>query len=252
MLRIIFLIILTIPLLSCSGLYKAATGTYKYYQVSAEKVEYYSWNPMSERYSVRILKDADPETFKQIATQYGKDKNSVYFGSQKIEGAQPNSFYLLNEFYAVDENHAYVIGQIIPNSDAKSFEYIGKNWAKDNDSYFYKNIELGVCDFKTFKIAPDKYPSRGSDKYCYFYEGKRVPIKDMDSFELFYGNYAKDKYDVYWGSILITKADPKTFVVKEKKDLSIAKDKDHCFSGPQTLSCNDLNKEALKFCGCSE
>ncbi|WP_448213860.1 DKNYY domain-containing protein [Colwellia sp. MEBiC06753] len=252
MLRIISTLLISLTLLTSCSVYKAATGTYKFYKIDNNKVQYYSWNPMSEKYNIRTLQEADSATFKQINVHYGKDKKYVFYGSTVIDKADTQTFTLLNEFYAIDKNNAYVAGRYISNADAKTFEYIGNNWSKDKNSYFWNGLKVNVCDFTSFKIAPDKYLSRGYDNYCYFYENKKVPIKDINSLKLLRGNYAKDKHAVYWGSILIENADSSSFEVKAIGHYPIARDKNLCFSGPRILTCNGLNKEGKEFCRCNK
>jgi len=246
------LILLSLLLMSCTSIYKAATGTYAYYKIHSDNVEYYSWNPMSENYYIKQLSGADSVSFEQITTDYGKDINFVFRKSNKIESADPKTFKLINDYYALDKKSAYFIGIAITDSDPKTFSYLGNSWSRDNNNYFYKQNNIHVCDIKSFKLAPDKFPSRGYDNHCYFVERNKVAIKDMATLEILPANYAKDKFHVYWGTSILKGADPKTFLVKDNRSLSIAKDKKQCYSATQVLSCNDLNPKGQRFCGCSE
>jgi len=247
--RVIF-ILLSLLLASCTSIYKAATGTYAYYKTNSDLVEYYSWNPMSEKYYIKQLPDADPKTFEQINTDYGKDTNFVYLKANKIETADPKTFKLINDYYALDINSAYFIGVIIADADPKTFTYLGNNWSRDENNYFYEQYNIYVCDLKTFQLVSDKYPSRGYDKQCYFVEQSKVAVKDMATLEILPANYAKDKFHVYWRSSILKGADPKTFIVKDKRSISIAKDKNRCYSATRVLSCNELNIEGQQFCEC--
>jgi hypothetical protein len=249
--RAIFLLS-SLMLMSCTGIYKAATGTYKFYKVTDDRVDYYSWNPMSERYYIKELKGVDSSSFKQISVEYGKDIDSVFHHSIKIEFADPESFKLINEYYAIDRSNAYFIGRIIAGSDPKTFKYNGNSWSRDKNNYFYQQNNVNVCDMPSFKFAADKFASRASDKDCYFVEGEKVSVNDIASLEVLPGNYAKDKFTVYWGKVILENADPKAFKVKSIGSFSIAKDVNHCYSATQILSCSDLNPEGQKFCGCSE
>ena len=221
-----------------------------HYQIKSNSVEHVSWNEGQGKV-VKNVKEADPKTFQELQPFYGKDQKRVFWGSSIIEGADSATFVAINDYYGKDANHGIVKGNVILESDGTSFEYLGNNWSRDFSNYFYDGKRLGLCDYDTFKIIKSLLSNRAQDSKCLYYEGKIVPIKDAKSLVVLPANYAKDKFHVYWGVSIINGADPLTFVVKDNRSLSIAKDKNACYSATQVISCTNLNDEGQKFCGCN-
>jgi len=232
-------------------MFMAASGQAIYYKISDTKVEHYFWNPMSDKYSITKVTGADPESFEQISGEYGIDKNNVYKAAHKIKGADSKSFRLISEFYAQDKKHAYFNGELLVNSHSKSFEQLGNSWSKDKHNFYYTHKKLEICDLATFRIIPDKFPSRAIDEKCYYWKSDQVQTIDRTSFQVLPGGYSKDIKNVYWANKIIEEADPKTFQVNDSgMYIKLAKDKNKCFSGPQELVCKGLNETGKQFCGC--
>ncbi|MBB1440920.1 DKNYY domain-containing protein [Shewanella sp. SG41-4] len=222
-----------------------------HYQINSNSVDHVSWNEGQGKV-VQHVNGADPKTFQELLPFYGKDQNGVFWGSSIIEGADSATFVAIDNYYGVDAYHGIVKGNVILESDGASFEYLGNNWSRDFSSYFYNGERLDLCDYDTFKIIKSLLSDRARDNKCLYDKSKTVPIKDAESLVVLPANYAKDRFHVYWAASIINGADPLTFVVKDKRSLSIAKDKNACYSGAQILSCIDLNDDGQKFCGCNQ
>jgi len=69
-----------------------------------------------------VLTNADPDSFKNLGTNYAKDKDKIWYGSTLINRADVNSFQLLDGAYAKDKNNVYYKGNIIEKADLKTFE----------------------------------------------------------------------------------------------------------------------------------
>jgi len=219
------------------------------YRISDNQVEYITWNEAHGRVA-RKVKDADAKTFKQLTASFGIDKDQLYWQGSVVKGADVNTFRIITNNYGADANHGIVNGAIIKESVGANFEYLGNSWFRDGRNYFYQNEMLPVCDYDSFKIIPGDLLDRAQDKDCLYYRNDKVPVKDMQSLQILPAYYAKDRFLVYWGASVIPGADPASFVVKGDESLSIAKDKNSCFSGTQVLTCDDLNENGKSFCDC--
>lgn len=142
--------------------------------------------------------DADPLTYQLLVANgnrsYSKDKNAVYYGSQKMPLMDQETIAPLSPHYAKDKNHIYYDGSIIPQADPDSFNPInyppqyepydqllkGYGYAQDNHHIYYNDQVIDGADLTTFK-------------------------------ETTYG-YAEDKNRVYYLGKIVENADPKTFV----------------------------------------
>lgn len=82
-----------------------------------------------------ILKNADAPTFEVIdstlSTAYFRDKNSVYYYSNKIKGADVATFVPLNDNYAKDKKRVFYQDSLLKNVDYGSFRVIDKDKAED-------------------------------------------------------------------------------------------------------------------------
>lgn len=214
-------------------------------------MEHVSWNAGHGKV-VKPIPSADPKTFKQLSEWYGKDHHSVYWMSNKIEGADPSTFRVFNNYYAVDRHRGYFTDAAMAGSEGKSFRYIKDNWSRDAHDYYYGRTPLKVDDLDTFEIIDEFVPNRAVDKYSYYYQYKKVPIKDRSSLVIMKSGYAKDAHHVYWAYFIIEEADPQTFEVQRDDTPSLARDKNHCYSGPRIVQCHELNEEGRKYCRCNE
>ncbi len=90
------------------------------------------------------LPGADPQTFTFYEADlcvsengyYGKDENSVYFATKKLEGADSVSFQHLAFAVAKDKNNVYMMGEILPNADSATFKYLSSEKSCSDGYYF--------------------------------------------------------------------------------------------------------------------
>lgn len=154
--------------------------------------------------NIRIIKDADPETFINICddtgnfTLYSKDKNNVFYSqgdsTSKI-GADPTTFTILRDGFSKDSKNVY---------------YYDYNSAYSLDK-----------ETNEYEFVIDKNIVYGADQQTFTTLGR-------------YG-YAKDKNSVYRGPVTILGFNPQTF---EILDQSYVKDK----NGAYFVHLNDVGR----------
>ena len=172
--------------------------------------------------------------------------------SLKIKGADPATFRIFNNYYAVDKHRGYFRHQPIEGSDGETFTYLNDNWSRDAHDYYYGSTPLKVDDYDTFEILDEFLHDRALDKFSYYYQSSKVPIKDRGSLVILASTYAKDDYHVYWAGFIVEEADPQSFEVVDDKRIRLGRDKNHCYSGPRIVRCHELNEEARRYCRCDE
>jgi hypothetical protein len=246
---VLFMLVLPIAALfvGCKSTLTAVSGKYYYYEITDDRVTFFSWNPMSQQYHTAVLVEADPKTFTQVTSQYGKDASQVFHKSLPIAGADPSTFVLLKKGYAVDATQVFYNRKRLAGADPRTFERLDYGWSQDADNIYLGSRRLDICDIETFEIIPT---SRAKDAQCYYAEAKRVPIKDRETLEVLSGGYAKDVMQVYWLDRIVEGADAASFEVRRDTPSSIARDAYRCFGGPTVLTCDELIPEGQAFCRC--
>jgi hypothetical protein len=202
-----------------------------------------------------VVSIADPATFVVLGTLYGemtgdadswggeyaKDKNHVYFGSDKsniVNNAVSNTFMFVDPagkscgidclYDAQDEYYKYYQGKIVATTDARVPEVIGTlNYILDpqgNKSGFVKDAEHIYFAYPTGAVTGIAAPDSG--KVAYKQE------VDYETFEVvgLNGIYVKDKNYVYYSTdssfSVIVGSDPLTFVASST-NIWAAEDKNH-------------------------
>ena len=233
--------------LGCTSTLKAVSGRYAYYEVVDGEVVYFSWNPMSQRYSLAVLEGADPATFSTINNSHGKDASQVFKKSLPITHADPTTFRLWSGGYAADATQVFYGRTRLEDAELATFERLGNGWSRDARNIYLGSKRLDVCDLATFEIIPR---SRAKDDKCYYAEGQRVPIMDRESLEVLPSGYAKDSSQVYWLDRTVAGADAASFEVQADSPYSVARDAAQCFSGAAAVTCDDLNAKGRDYCRC--
>jgi hypothetical protein len=262
----------TLAILACLIFLNACASKPKYnnYKVTEESV---SWIKLGSSYSnyreINMpIASADAKTFKVLKEKaFGLDNKFVYYKGKKLVKAQPASFKLIDKLYSKDSEMVFYKGVPIPLAEAKSFTIIDDELAKDAHRLYYNGLPLSgsnpeqykfihqsqfyiyirsgeriyldsklvsVCDIDTFQVNQIRN-NRAQDKKCAYYYGKALPDADLDSFTLIKGNFAKDKYKVFFGSDILQGADAASFVYENKQ----YRDQYSCFSGALRKNCAD-------------
>ncbi len=211
------------------------------YKVEDDKVYYISWNEGQGRVK-DLIPGADAASFKVLKhDNYATDRNFAYYKGIRIEGADPSSFRSIDEFYAVDDRRAYQSRYAIERAEGKTFEVIDGNWSRDRSDCYYNTTPIGVCDRETFTVRSEYYNWWASDKKCYYYQGKKVPIQDHASTIVYRCGFSKDKFGVYFQDQRVKGADPDTFTMHRTPDgvdTCLGKDKNGCYLAGEKSNCN--------------
>ena len=70
----------------------------------------------------KIVKGADPKTFKPLNTVISKDKDNAFAEENKIMGVDIKTFEVTNSLYSKDKNHVYFLNKIVKGADPKTFK----------------------------------------------------------------------------------------------------------------------------------
>lgn len=192
------------------------------------------------------------EFFDDIDSSYSsyiKDRNNVYFvdnenGKVKIvKNADKNTFQIVNGNYGVDRKNVYYNGEKLDSVRVEGLKIFDDNYLKDNKNVYeiyttddekikiraIKNLNIDVASFEDiFKEA--FYKDKNSVYYVDMTEDKQELKKlegaDADTFEL--GIFSKDKNSVYVDKQRLEGVSPKGFEVLNS-DLNFIKDYKNVF-----------------------
>ena len=163
---------------------------------------------------IKIVKNADNNTFKVVEENYGMDSKNVYYNGKKLDFVGLDGLKIFDENYLKDKNGVYQIYEtdnnkvkIKPiknlNIDVASFENILKGtFYKDKNSVYYVEVD--------------------GDKQ----ELKKLEGADADTFEP--GIFSKDKNSVYVEKQRLEGVNPKGFEILDN-DLNFIKDYKNVF-----------------------
>ena len=203
------------------------------YKIRKNGVYYLTWNEGNGRVE-RLVKNADPKTFKKIDrgyySYYGKDVKNVFYKGLIIPGADAKTFRLLNKIYAVDYKRAYCDGDSITNSNSEGFEVIEGYYSKDLIDVYYATKPLNVTSLEKFEFvfkdgSDDSWNRWTTDGYYYYIKNYKVPSNDYENIILYKkdAEISSDKNYVYHlnrniyfnkkGERIIDTIDMKTFKV---------------------------------------
>jgi len=192
------------------------------------------------------------EFFDDIDSSYSsyiKDRNNVYFVDNKngkvkiVKNADKNTFQIVNGNYGVDGKNVYYNGEKLDSVGIEGLKIFDDNYLKDNKNVYeiyttddekikiraIKNLNIDVASFEDiFKEA--FYKDKNSVYYVDMTEDKQELKKlegaDADTFEL--GIFSKDKNSVFIDKQRLEGVSPKGFEVLNS-DLSFIKDYKNIF-----------------------
>ena len=225
------------------------------YVVKREEVVHAIWDGSSR--AERIIEGADSKSFEVInpthssRDKYAKDKNSVYYFQEVIEGAIPSTFRLLTEWYAVDSESVFFIGSLLPGKDEKTFEVLNGFWTRDKNGIYFFHKAVDVCDPDSFEVVLEIW---AVDSECTYSGETTIYDLDTETFKAFDSYYAKDSRYVYSrfnkGTVLygsasyvriidkVLDADAESFITIDARACEFdAKDKYRCYSRGETAPC---------------
>ena len=212
---------------------------------------YYFSNGKIEKINLNIdIKSL--EFFDDIDSSYSsyiKDRNNVYFVDNKngkvkiVKNADKNTFQIVNGNYGVDRKNVYYNGEKLDSVGIEELKIFDDNYLKDNKNVYkiyttddekikiraIKNLNIDVASFEDiFKEA--FYKDKNSVYYVDMTEDKQELKKlegaDADTFEP--GIFSKDKNSVYVDKQRLKGVSPKGFEILDN-DLDFIKDYKNVF-----------------------
>ena len=212
---------------------------------------YYFSNGKIEKINLNI--DVNSlEFFDDIDSSYSsyiKDKNNVYFVDNKngkvkiVKNADKNTFQIVNGNYGVDRKNVYYDGEKLDSVGIEGLEIFDDNYLKDSKNVYeiyttddgktkirtIKNLNIDVASFENiFKEV--FYKDKNSVYYVDMTEDKQELKKlegaDADTFEL--GIFSKDKNSVFIDKQRLEGVSPKGFEILDN-DLNFIKDYKNVF-----------------------
>jgi len=198
---------------------------------------------------VSLKVDADPQTFEDLGEGYGRDAQHVFIEGKLVEGADGATFKYLGELYGVDANHVWHYDTIMSTADPKSFRVHNYHLTEDTADFYWCGRAVHVVDKLSFVTLGDNdaYDTRwAKDKYNAYCMGYApVPLADNESFHTIKGarwmsgDYAADKYRVYFQGHIVEGADPQTF---REVDYQVGQDKDRVYYEWKASTVRDYRK----------
>ena len=222
------------------------------------------------------------EFFDDIDSSYSsyiKDRNNVYFVDNKngkvkiVKNADKNTFQIVNGNYGVDGKNVYYNGEKLDSVGIEGLKIFDDNYLKDNKNVYeiyttddekikiraIKNLNIDVASFENiFKEV--FYKDKNSVYYVDMTEDKQELKKlegaDADTFEP--GIFSKDKNSVYVDKQRLEGVSPKGFEILDN-DLNFIKDYKNVFyldradDGitfiPRVQNIEGVNVATLEFAG---
>ena len=182
-------------------------------------------------------------------SSYIKDRNNIYFvdnenGKVKIvKNADKNTFQIVNGNYGVDRKNVYYNGEKLDSVGIEGLKIFDDNYLKDNKNVYeiyatddekirtraIKNLNIDVASFENI-LKGTFYKDKNSVYYIDTAEDKQELKKlegaDADTFEP--GIFSKDKNSVYVEKQRLEGVNPKGFEILDN-DLNFIKDYKNVF-----------------------
>ena len=166
---------------------------------------------------VKIVKNADRNTFKVVNGNYGTDRKNVYYFGEKLDFVGLDGLKIFNDIYLKDKKNVYEISvnnndkvKIKPiknlNIDVVTFENIYEGfYYRDKNAIYYVDTDEN-SEKKTLKILKGADPSTfelgiiSIDKNSVFIENQKLEGVSSKGFEILDNefNFVKDYKNVYY------------------------------------------------------
>ena len=182
-------------------------------------------------------------------SSYIKDRNNVYFVDNKngkvkiVKNADKNTFQIVNGNYGVDRKNVYYDGEKLDSVGIEGLKIFDDSYLKDNKNVYeiytiddgktkirtIKNLNIDVASFENI-LKEAFYKDKNSVYYVDMTEDKQELKKlegaDADTFEP--GIFSKDKNSVYVDKQRLEGVSPKGFEILDN-DLDFIKDYKNVF-----------------------
>ena len=168
----------------------------------------------NENGKVKIVKNADKNTFKVVEKNYGMDSKNVYYNGEKLDSVGIEGLKIFDDNYLKDNKNVY---EIYTTDDGKT------------KIRTIKNLNIDVASFENI-LKEAFYKDKNSVYYVDMTEDKQELKKlegaDADTFEP--GIFSKDKNSVYVDKQRLEGVSPKGFEILDN-DLNFIKDYKNVF-----------------------
>ena len=171
----------------------------------------------NEHGKIRIVKNADRNTFKVVNGNYGTDRKNVYYFGEKLDFVGLDGLKIFNEIYLKDKKNIYEISvndndkvKIKPiknlNIDVATFENIYEGfYYRDKNAIYYVDTDEN-SETKTLKILKGADPATfefgiiSKDKNSVFIGNQKLEGVSSKGFEILDNefNFVKDYKNVYY------------------------------------------------------
>ena len=184
--------------------------------------------------------ESDPESFEILNGLFEKDKYSVYWNCEKIEGVNSSDSTFLGWDYFKTNEHIYFEDEIVDGADLETFEELRQAYGKDKNYVYSFGLILEGADPETFEVLG--YPLARDKNNVYSTGELEPPIcskMDPASIEILEYEYYKDKNTAFWYgcSGVIEGSDPDTF---EPLSSTYSKDKNNVYTRGRIISEADV------------
>lgn len=134
------------------------------------------------------LPGADPTTFSSFEenTEWGRDRDNVYYGQTLIEGAEPETFRLLDggaEGWARDVAYVYRDGERVDGLDATTFVLLEGGYFHDKNALYYRGDPVDGANLSTLQARaprPGHDSSLAWDDNQLWFDGYPVTVRRND------------------------------------------------------------------------
>lgn len=197
----------------------------------------------SQNGTIKKVKNADYSTFKIVKSNYGTDKNNVFYEGEKLDFITSDGFKILNRNYLKDNKNVY---EIHTTDDNKTKIKI------------IKDLNIDVSSFKSI-LGGDFYKDKNSVYYVDTSEDKSVlkKLEGADSKTFQAGIFSKDKNNVYYGTNILKGVSSNGFeilnimplIVKDNKNVYYLETYETGIAAPTILNLKDMDVTSLKSIG---
>ncbi len=181
--------------------------------------------------SYKIVPGADPKSFVEVTKEgsydsYGKDKNAVYYRTEKITGADPKTFSSVpskyGTSYAKDKRYVYIDGKVIPDADTRTWgEILACSYSKDEKHVFFEDKVVNEADVTTFVVRDNCLGTDNSSVYWREKELKNISSSGFTIIGVGSDGYFRNNQNAYYikQDYVILLKEAKPFLFQEYPNL---------------------------------
>ena len=185
---------------------------------------YYGLDKDHVFWTANKIEGADLATFEYVCNNYSKDKNAVYYMSDRLTEDLAN-FVVVDHDFVKDAKNVYNGGQVF-SVDPAYFIAVGgadAGYYKDRYKCWYGIYELQGADPLTLHYLG---PKTAADAKHVYHEMNDIEGADQKTYQVLEHDYSKDAQSVYLQYSRIEGADPATFRVLGS---NYSQDNRHCY-----------------------